>query len=410
SRRTRAGEGLQFLRRHCEESGLLTSRGDDRFGFLHHGFQEFLAARHVEHERLLDVLAQRFGQSWWQEVILLLLGIGDQSLFESFMAKVLRLPGIVDQRELLGRCVSDAKATSIKPFIDFVRRGRERPDNQLVALETLAELDKEAVKRLRKELRGHPSQEIRIWFASRQVELAQKVAIDEPSGIELVLIPEGSFLMGSPDSEQGRFDWEGPVHEVTVSSFYLGKYPVTNAAYEKFLKANTNVQAPEYWGDDRYNQPNQPVVGVSWNEARKYCEWAGLRLPSEAEWEYACRAGTRTRYYTGDSQSDLDKAGWYYGNSGGRPHSVGEKEPNRFGLYDMHGNVCEWCEDDWHHSYEGAPVDGSAWVKNPRAEDRVSRGGSWGGVARDCRSAFRDGWGPGVRGGGLGFRPARSFP
>jgi formylglycine-generating enzyme required for sulfatase activity len=162
----------------------------------------------------------------------------------------------------------------------------------------------------------------------------------------------------------------------------LGRYPVTNDEYGRFL-ASPGYEEPKYWADRKFNQPDQPVVGVSWNDAEKYAEWAGLNLPSEAQWEYACRAGTETRYYTGDSEDDLDRAGWYLKNSGAQLPPVGEKEPNAFGLYDMHGNVWEWIEDVWHDSYKGAPNDGSPWVDNPRSSIRVLRGGSWNSIARD---------------------------
>jgi formylglycine-generating enzyme required for sulfatase activity len=162
-----------------------------------------------------------------------------------------------------------------------------------------------------------------------------------------------------------------------------------------------------YWADRQYNQPKQPVVGVSWYDAKKFAEWAGLQLPSESQWEYACRAGTTTRYFTGDSQADLDQAGWYAGNSGDKLHPVGGKEPNAFGLYDMHGNVWEWCEDQWHESYEGAPKDGSAWVDREKGADRVFRGGAWCIIAVICRSAYRDWDRPDNRDDGLGFRLVR---
>jgi len=205
----------------------------------------------------------------------------------------------------------------------------------------------------------------------------------------LVLIPGGVFQMGSPETEEGRCKREGPVHEVKVPSFYLGRYPVTNEEYGRFLVANKGMKEPEYWGDRRFNQSRQPVVGVSWKDAQRYALWAGLRLPSEAEWEYACRAGTSTRYYSGDSEADLDRVGWYDKNSGNQLHPVGEKEPNAFGLYDMHGNVWEWVEDDWHGSYTEALLDGKAWVDNPRSSGRVLRGGSWYDDPQDCRSASR---------------------
>ena len=217
----------------------------------------------------------------------------------------------------------------------------------------------------------------------------QDVIRHGPSGYELIRIPGGTFMMGSKKSEKGRFADEGPVHEVTVESFYMGRYPVTNAEYERFLKANPKADEPGNWGERKYNRPEQPVVGVKWYDAKKFAEWAGLDLPSEAQWEYACRAGTTTRYYTGDEEKDLYRAGWYGGNSKGRLHPVGEKDANRFGLHDMHGNVGEWCEDDWHGNYDGAPEDGRAWTDEPRGPRRVVRGGAWRGSAGSCRSAYR---------------------
>jgi formylglycine-generating enzyme required for sulfatase activity len=234
------------------------------------------------------------------------------------------------------------------------------------------------------------------------------ILVAQPGGYVLVRIPGGAFMMGSAESGEGRYGYESPLREVRVADFYMGRYPVTNEQYGRFLAENRGVKEPEYWANRQLNQPRQPVVGVSWDEARRYAEWAGLRLPSEAEWEYACRAGTSTRFYIGDTDDDLSRAGWYKANSGSQLHPVGEKEPNRFGLYDMHGNVWEWLEDDWHESYKGAPADGTPWIDNPRGSDRVIRGGSWNYVAAGCRSA--DGYGipPVFRSHGVGFRLSRS--
>jgi formylglycine-generating enzyme required for sulfatase activity len=228
--------------------------------------------------------------------------------------------------------------------------------------------------------------------------------------VELVLVPGGRFLMGSPEGEEGRFDREGPQHEVELASFWLARTPVTNAQYQEYMKANRGAKGPEYWGDHRFNQDQQPVVGVSWHEAKAYCAWAELRLPTEAQWEYACRAGTTTRYCSGDTEEDLTRVGWYVVNSGGRLHAVRELEPNAWGLYDMHGNTFEWCEDR-SGSYETNPCtrDGLRY-KPVGGADRVVRGGHFG--DEDCytRSAYRNGDEPFSRHFYVGFRPAQSHP
>ena len=229
--------------------------------------------------------------------------------------------------------------------------------------------------------------------------------------VQLVHIVGGKFLMGSPDDEQGRDRNEGPQHEVEVPSFYLARTPVTNAQYAEFLKASSTVELPELWMKEEFNQPHQPVVGVSWDEASAYCAWAGLQLPTEAQWEYACRAGTTTRYYGGDDEADLDRAAWFGGNSEGRLHDVAGKEPNAFGLHDMHGNVWEWCADRW----VGGGYDAAQWEPadgvGTRTGDymlRVLRGGSFGSYARLARSAVRYGDECVGRNRFVGFRPAKS--
>ena len=205
--------------------------------------------------------------------------------------------------------------------------------------------------------------------------------------IPVTLIPAGEFMMGS---EEG--DWEKPVHRVKINEpFYLGTCPVTQREWKAVMGSN-----PSYFkGDDL------PVVEVSWNDVqefiRKLNEKEGTdkyRLPSEAEWEYACRAGTTTRYSFGDSESKLGDYEWYDGNSDDKIHPVGKKKPNPYGLYDVHGTVREWVQDELHSDYAGTPTDGSAWESGDGV-DRVFRGGSWNSPAGDCRSAHRDGGDPG---------------
>ena len=159
-----------------------------------------------------------------------------------------------------------------------------------------------------------------------------------------------------------------------------------------FLHDTPDKKEPEYWGDRRFNLPEQPVVGISWNDVNDYAGWAGLRLPTEAEWEYACRATTNTKFYTGNKETDLKQAGWYSSNSQNQPHPVGEKVPNKFGLYDMHGNVLEWCIDWFSENYYNVCKD-QGIIENPTGPEsgsgRVLRGGGWLYFSGNCRSAFR---------------------
>jgi formylglycine-generating enzyme required for sulfatase activity len=211
-------------------------------------------------------------------------------------------------------------------------------------------------------------------------------------GIELVLVPAGSFKMGS-----NSYDDERPVHDVTISmAFYMGKYEVTQAQWQAVMGSNPS----NFKGD------NLPVENVSWDDAVAFIarlnaqkDGYSYRLPSEAEWEYACRAGT-----TGDYAGDLDAMAWYDKNSGNKTHDVGTKAPNAFGLFDMHGNVLEWCQDWYQDSYSGAPTDGSAWLSGGDQNYRVLRGGSWNSDAGLLRSTNRSRSSPDVRNADVGFR------
>jgi formylglycine-generating enzyme required for sulfatase activity len=232
-------------------------------------------------------------------------------------------------------------------------------------------------------------------------------------GMKLVLIPKGTITMGSPESEQGRQKDEVH-HEVTISKdYYLGVYEVTQAQYEKVMGAN-----PSYFKDNavRGDSSNHPVELVPWEDAVEFCKKlsdlpeekkAGrvYRLPTEAEWEYACRAGSKVAYSFGEDSKSLGDYAWFGGNSGVQTHPVGEKKANAWGLYDMHGNVWEWCSD-WYGEYpKGAVSDPSGPNEGSR---RVGRGGSWGNGAAGCRSADRSRDVPSVRGSSSGFRVALS--
>ncbi len=230
---------------------------------------------------------------------------------------------------------------------------------------------------------------------------------------QMGVLPAGSFMMGSPESEVGGFSDEGPQHEVTINyRFAIGKYPVTRDEYAQFA---SETSANSEWRSPGFTQTgSDPVVNVSWDDAKAYVRWLSektgqnYRLPSEAEYEYAERAGTSTAYWWGDSDADLCS----YANGAPCNHHgtvpVGSYPANAFGLYDMAGNVWEWTEDCWNPSYAGAPDDGSAWTSGDCGQ-RVVRGGSWVGFSYILRSALRFRLNTGGRFTALGFRVARTL-
>jgi formylglycine-generating enzyme required for sulfatase activity len=212
--------------------------------------------------------------------------------------------------------------------------------------------------------------------------------------IEMVSIPGGTFMMGSPDFE-GDAD-ERPQHKVTVEPFFMGKFPVTQAQW-RVVAGLPKVKQSLNPNPSKYRNPNRPVENVSWHEAVEFClrlsEKTGreYRLPSEAEWEYACRAGTKTSFHFGETITpDLVSCSSSDTKYRKETTNVGSFEvANAFGLYDMHGLVWEWCADAWHNNYNGAPSDGSAWEVGGDVHRRVLRGGSWSFGAELCRSASR---------------------
>ncbi len=241
--------------------------------------------------------------------------------------------------------------------------------------------------------------------------------IRSPKGDQLgrmVSVKGGTFTMGWITERDGEgFDNEKPAHEVTVKDFYIGKYPVTQAQWRAVMGSDP----PEL-----HNKgcDNCPVERVSWNDIKEFLTKLNIltgkryRLPTEAEWEYAARGGNQSQGFLYSGSSTIDEVAWYSGNykngntygSKKTTRPVGTKNPNELGLYDMSGNVWEWCEDDWHSNYNGAPKDGSAWVDSPRGGPRVLRGGSWYLNARYCRVAYRFSFYPTGRSDSGGFRLA----
>ncbi len=282
----------------------------------------------------------------------------------------------------------DWDGTSLHPEFDLLIQSVGR------ILGRPAPMDSRRTEQKGKEGKGKEEQEEKVKKEQEeQVRLKGEERTEEKTvtnsiGMKFALIPAGKFSMGSPPGEEGRYDDEGPVHEVTIRKpFYLGIYPVTQQEWQAVMGEN-----PSFFIDDKL-----PVEQVSWDDVQDFImnlnEKEGsdkYRLPSEAEWEYAARAGTTTRYSFGDDESELDEYGWYDENSNYEIHPVGQKKSNPWGLYDMHGNVWEWVQDEQHDDYGGAPADGSAWEDGSGA-DRSFRGGSWDTFAEECRSAVRFG-------------------
>ena len=255
----------------------------------------------------------------------------------------------------------------------------------------------------------HAGGVIGSWAACHKVDRTAPTAapampptnIVTKSGIEMVLIPAGCFVMGCDDAAPEQ----GPAHEVELDAFFMDRYEVTQAAYVQYDPINGS----------HFKGPDLPTEMVSWGNAALYCNWrsvteglepcyndagecdfaaSGYRLPTEAEWEYACRAGSNTRYSFGANPQDLDQHAWYAGNAGKKTHVVGRRQPNAWGLFDMHGNVTEWCNDFFDAAYyQQSPR------RNPRGpatgDQNVLRGGHWGASEESCTAACRFGDEPG---------------
>lgn len=270
------------------------------------------------------------------------------------------------------------------------------------------------------------------------VQILKTMGYQEPLTAEvaltLVKIPGGTFMMGTPQTEEGWHPSQNPQHEVTIAPFWMGQYPVTQQQW-RIVAALPKVNLPLSQGSACFGGNQRPVEQVAWEEAIEFCDrltqltGRNYRLPSEAEWEYACRAGTTTPFHFGATIStdlaNYSGIDWEYqgkicskGSYGAGPQGIDRRETtdvgslgvaNAFGLYDMHGLVREWCQDLWHPTYVGAPTDGSAWLEPSDSNLRILRGGSWNSSPRTCRSAFRGKLDPESHLYDVGFRVVRSI-
>ncbi len=257
-------------------------------------------------------------------------------------------------------------------------------------------------------LQGKPPQGATAGGKKR--DLPKELTIDLGEGVKLamVLIPAGEFMMGLPESDKDGEGVEKPQHRVRITKpFYLGKYLVTQEQWEAVMGSNSST----------FKGPKNPVENVGWagwDGCQQFLDQLNMKvggkkfqLPTEAQWEYACRAGSTTRYCFGDDESKLGEYAWYDANSNFTTHPVGEKKPNAWGLYDVHGNVWEWCEDWFGEGYYAkSPTDDPSGPET--GSFRVIRGGSWRAFPKICRLAIRHAAPPEVRGHDMGFRVARA--
>jgi formylglycine-generating enzyme required for sulfatase activity len=446
-------DGVQFLEWMRNPIGLLAYGlgGESQLGFLHRCFQEHLAALHAVKSHLAADLADRAHEDWWFEVVLLALrehGKFPEEFFRQMLERRLHVteplaashyvneaiqlptrvfgqylrkqsnPGVIATglrwaKRLVGlktgRDADQVKdAAAITSALNLIQNRAPVISNLQPVLASLAASRDERVSARAKAVLGLVAANPQPSTTGPSVVLPKSVApvgapkrLWHPSGTqsEFVWVAPGRFEMGDQESRRK--------HPVEVTrGFWLGTTPITNGQYRVYLEEQAGrVPTPVFWDDRRWIQENQPVVGVSWLNAMAYCDWAttqvGMRccLPTEAQWEFACRAGKQSAYCFGDSEAELRNYAWYEANSRGTTAPVKTKSPNAWGLYDMHGNVWEWCYDLFRDdAYEGR----EAGVTNPVVADaaqdqsasalRGLRGGSWGHPAAYCRSAIRYGY------------------
>jgi len=317
-----------------------------------------------------------------------------------------RFNGLVDEFMVFNRALSEAEIRALAEPQKVI--GEEPPAVARYDVEALLaagfEIPKEA-----KDKYGNPIRKGTDATTDLPLEIRHK-----KTGMHLVFIPAGEFMMGSPEDEEGRHpEREGPAHRVEIRrSFYLGKCEVTQAEWQAVLGDN-----PSKFRDDR-----NPVHQVTWNRSQEFIKGLNSQfptpnpklrysLPSEAQWEYACRAGTETRFHYGDDPGyrKLGDYAWYEANSGNKPHRVGQKKPNAWGLYDMMGNAREWCEDRWHRTYRGAPSHEGAWIADGDHR-RSLRGFMYANPPDRMRSACRVSHDPSNVAEDYGLRVALAIP
>ena len=374
----------------------------DQFGFQHLSFQEFLAADEIVKESLQHILVENFGRSWWKDTCLLAVGMDDPRFQKDFYEDLFSSNEFEEQLDFALDCVRATRAPRFKLFYEALAdpnvselarsqcimmlreiAGPENRDELLEAIKNIpAGLREDSLHILVVTLRqiGAPQEHIEgVLKSIGQRRFAFPTTVHPKDGTELITIPAGEFIMGSNDKGS-----EKPQRTIYLDTYRIARHPVTNSQYRKFIQ-ETGHSEPRY--DDRFNQPNQPVVGVAWHDAEAYCKWAGLRLPTEAEWEKAARGGDGREYPWGPELPDETRCN--FGDNVGRPTEVGSypEGASPYGCQDMAGNVFEWCQD-WYGDYNGSDTRNPAGPENGRF--RILRGGAYLIDSNGVRCAYRD--------------------
>ena len=370
--------------------------------------------------------------AWWREVILLTLGLDNPSLFEPVLQAILRQEVLLKDVRLANDCLRNASSATPHPLLAALASGLKSAEGRYHTLRFLRFLpgwESEAlpdgtkataivehflpdldpqVAGMAAELFGiHPAPAERP--IRRREPAPGEERRHEVDGTVLLYVPGGEYILGADDIT----DDKKPVHRVILSPFWIAKYPVTNEQYGRFLAVQPGAQ-PQYWGDTRFNQPNQPVVGVCWEEAQAYCAWASLQLPNEAQWESAARGIDRRRFPWGNEEPTAEHANFDERENGTTPVGAFPKGAGPFGTLDQAGNIWEWCLDLWNPAaYRERDGESNPVSTTGGAAVRCLRGGSWSGSAWSLATAYRLWDGASYRDRFTGFRcalPARPEP
>jgi len=404
-----------------DRSTIFTGFDVDSYGFSHLSFQEYLTAAEIKSRiarapDAIEVLVDHFDEPWWREVTLLSVGLTDPCLFEPLMERIVKTEKFSAHYDFVLKCVADAFEKTEGPFIRLAEDGEKNKEERVRAIGILqrigGDLSRDCLTKLLnagettvQTQAARSLKELGVAVTAKQLEAAgEEVLINEKDGSELVLIPEGTFVMGDNES---KYDEEKPEHTVDLDAYYISRYPVTNEQYRKFID-ETLYDKPNYLYDKRFDQPKQPVVGVSWHDAAAYCKWAGLRLLTEAEWEKAARGMDKRKYPWGGDDPDKSKCNYNFNVAQTTDVGSYPEDVSPYGIYDMSGNVWEWCED-WYQDdfYKTSPE------KNPLCDKegsfRVLRGGSWYYSRRFVRCANRNRNNSDNRYNVIGFRCAKTL-